>query len=110
MIDNENDCSSSEDEELLLLLLVRKKRRKPKQMWIRPIYKKRKEQGDYHNLLQELRLNDTESHFRYLKMSKERFDLLLSMVHHSVMAYELIKAVCYFIIIDGSTSSSSALS
>ena len=89
MTDDKSDCSSSEDEELLLLHLAKKKRRKPKQVWIRPIFKKRKEQGDYHNLLQELRLNDTESHFRYLRMSKERFDLLLSMVHYSVMAYGL---------------------
>ena len=42
-------------------------------MWVRPIF--------IHNLIQEeeeeMRLSDAESYFKYLKMSKERFDLLL---------------------------------
>ena len=49
-------------------------------MWVLPIFSRRKQQGEYHNLLQEMCLSDPESHFRYLRMSKERFDSLLSMV------------------------------
>ena len=41
---------------------------------------RRRQQGDYHNLLQEVRLSDPESHFRYLRMSKEKFDSLLAKV------------------------------
>ena len=75
--------ATSEEEELCVLLLARKKtleRKKRRKMWIRPIFKRRKEQGEYHNLVQELRLDDSESHFKYMRMSKERFDYLLSMV------------------------------
>ncbi|XP_062514075.1 uncharacterized protein LOC134189727 [Corticium candelabrum] len=46
-------------------------------MWVRPIFQQRRQQGDFHQLLQELRRNDPESHFRFLRMSKETFDCLV---------------------------------
>ena len=46
----------------------------------------RRQQGEYHNLLQEMRVCDPESHFKYLRMSKERFDSLLSKVCTFVIA------------------------
>ena len=49
-------------------------------MWIRQIFQRRREQGEFHNLLEELRVSDSESHFRYLRMSRERFDFFLSKV------------------------------
>ena len=49
-------------------------------MWIRSIFAQRRRQGDYHNLVQELRLLDPEYHFKYLRMSRERFDCLLAEV------------------------------
>ena len=49
-------------------------------MWVRPIFTQRRQQVEYHNLVQEMRLCDPESHFRYLRMSKERFDCLLAEV------------------------------
>ena len=69
----------SEDEEIIMLCLSlylrrRQRRVKLRSMWVRPIFQKRRQHGEYHNLLQEMRLNDTESHFRYLRMSRERFD------------------------------------
>ena len=54
--------------------------KKKRRMWVRPIFKKRREQGEYHNLLQEMRLSDPESHFKYLRMSQFRFDSLLKKV------------------------------
>ena len=78
--------SESEDELELLLHLayyrsrLRKRRKQRKMFWIRPIFTRRREQGEYHNLLQEMRLSDPDSHFRYLRMSRERFDSLLEMV------------------------------
>ena len=39
-------------------------KRKRKWTWVREILKKKIEQGVYHNLLQEMRVNERESHFR----------------------------------------------
>lgn len=76
----------------MILLLAYKKRtqRKRRKMWIQPIFKRRREQGEYHNLLQEMRLDDPESHFRYMRMTKERFDSLLSMVSWLLHNYSLV--------------------
>ena len=76
--------SSSEDELATVIVSAiihqRRRRKLPKRFWVRPIFTKRRQQGEYHNLLQEMRLSDENSHFRYLRMSKERFDSLLSQV------------------------------
>ena len=68
------------DEELMIILLLalrRRKNKKKRSCWVRPIFTLRRQQG---NLLQEMRLLDTESHFRYLRMSRDRFDCLLAEV------------------------------
>ena len=71
---------------LLLLVLLRRRRarvrrsRSRRSTWVRSIFRRRRQQGEYHNLLQEVRLSDPESHFRCLRMSKETFDKLLEMV------------------------------
>ena len=54
-------------------------RKRMRGMWVCPIFSYRRLQGEYHNLLQEMRLTDPDSHFSYLHtcMSKERFNLLL---------------------------------
>ena len=48
-----------------------------KRMWERSIFKN-KHLGEYNHLLE--RLCDREYHFRYLRMSKERFDHLFNLV------------------------------
>ena len=74
------------EEELYLLLNLalylrrRRRRRHRRSVWVRSIFRRRRQQGEFHNLLQEMRLSDSESHFRYLRMTKERFDFLLSKV------------------------------
>ena len=65
---------------LALYLQQRRRRKCSRSMWIRGIFTRRQQQGEYHQLLQEMRMADPESHFRYLRMSKERFDSLLAMV------------------------------
>ena len=65
---------------LSLLLLRKRKQRKPRRFWIRDIFKSRKLQGDYHNLLQEMRLTDNEKYFNYLRMSNDTFQKLLNIV------------------------------
>ena len=77
--------STSEEEELDMLTLFavvhqRRKQKRKRKMWVRDIFKKRQEKGEFHTLLQEMRLNDTQSHFRYLRMSNKCFQTLLEKV------------------------------
>ena len=46
------------------LLMQRQTQRKPRKVWIRDIFTRRKTQGDYYNLVQELELGDREFYFR----------------------------------------------
>ena len=92
------DCDSCSEEELLeeivLLALKRRRRnarRKKRKYWVRPIFQRRQQQGEYHNLLQELRLADPDFHFNYLRMSKERFDFLLEKVPVIIARSKLLK-------------------
>ena len=84
---------------LLLALLNRRRKRRQRRIrttWVRPVFIQRSQQGEFHHLLQEMGLTDTESHFRYLTMSKETFDLLLAKVIYfsdNVILYLLI--LCY---------------
>lgn len=67
---------------LLALLLLRRNERRThvKRFWVRDIFKNRRNQGAYHNLLQEMRLTDTEKYFNYLRMSSVTFQSLLNIV------------------------------
>uniref|UniRef100_A0A1X7TJV4 DDE Tnp4 domain-containing protein n=2 Tax=Amphimedon queenslandica TaxID=400682 RepID=A0A1X7TJV4_AMPQE len=66
---------------IVLSLYARRRRRgRKRSVWVRRIYQQRLKQGEYHNLYQEMRLHDPESHFRYIRMTRERFDLLLQEV------------------------------
>ncbi|GIY40109.1 protein ALP1-like [Caerostris darwini] len=61
---------------LSLLALNPKKRR----CWVREIYKNRRLQGASENLIEEMRLSDTESFFNFLRMTPAQFDHLLTLV------------------------------
>ena len=67
---------------LVVALYLRHRRRRARQrsIWVRPILRRRRQQGEFHNLLQEMLVSDRESHFRYMRMTKQRFDSLLSKV------------------------------
>ena len=58
---------------IIAIIRRRRRRKRPKRFWVRDIFRL---QSEYHNLLQEMRLSDEESHFKYIRMSPERFDLL----------------------------------
>ena len=47
-----------------------------KRIWVRPLLQIRTRQGTYNNLIQGMRLDDRESHFSFLRMSGETFDVL----------------------------------
>ena len=48
--------------------------------WVRKIFQERKKYGLYHILTDELRLFDKEYFFRFVRMTPQRFELLLSLV------------------------------
>ena len=51
-----------------------------KTSWRRSIFRDRKLYSEYFNVYQNLRDKDREFHFKYVRMSKERFDHLLGLV------------------------------
>ena len=81
------DSSEEEDLQVALMLgLVLQRRvarrrvvrmRRKRRMWVRPLLQRRRRQGAYHQLIQEMRRNDPERHFGYIRMTKETFDILL---------------------------------
>lgn len=56
-------------------LMVRRRR-----WWVRPINQRRNDQGDSEHLIQEMRLLDVDSHFKYCRMTIDVFDELLKIV------------------------------
>ena len=69
---------------LLLLLLVRRRarrgQRRTRRTWVRKINSNRVNLGEFHSLIQEMRLSDHDSFFKYFRMSPSRFDHLLSLI------------------------------
>lgn len=70
--------------QLLLLALLQKRNRSKRWLnrkwWIRPINVARPIYGDYEHLFQELKYNDADIFFRYVRMRKKTFHRLLQMV------------------------------
>ena len=62
------------DEEVMLYLILRRRRRKrrkkktkqvvPRRFWVRSVFIKREEYGEYHRLVQELRKKDRHFFFK----------------------------------------------
>ena len=56
------------------------KKKQVKRFWRRGIFRDRKLYSEYYTLYQQLRNSDRELHYRYLRMSKDRFDHLLTLI------------------------------
>ena len=59
---------------LLLFILIRRRRRLQRnqgrrRLWVRGVFLKRKNQGEFGNLVRELRASDRKLYFRYVEMS-----------------------------------------
>ena len=73
-------------DEVLLIHLLRRRKRKQRgeqrrEWYVRPLNRTRPDNGEYHSLVQDMRiLQDNIVHFRYFRMSMERFDDLLHRV------------------------------
>ena len=67
--------SDEECEDLLFLLALyrkyKKRKGKRRRYWVRPIFSKRKDRGSFGSLVQEMRVTDPQSHFRYFVCQKK---------------------------------------
>ena len=56
----------------VIILRMRRRRRarnrKNRSFWVRELFRARDEKGAYTQIMQEIRLNDRESHFKYVKI------------------------------------------
>lgn len=60
------------------------KKKQIKRFWRRGIFRDRKLHSEFYTMYQNLRDTDREYHFKYVRMSKERFDHLLGMIRHLI--------------------------
>lgn len=65
---------------LLYALYSKRKKRQRKRWWVRDIFLKTKSQGAFYNLIEEMRLTDTEKYYNYLRMTPSHFEELLALV------------------------------
>lgn len=72
---------------------MKMKKRKHRRWWVCPAYQRRRELGEFDNLLQHLSVKDPEMHFKYLRMSPERYDHLLSLVSNHLAKSSLREPV-----------------
>ena len=68
-----------DEEEYLLLLIVSIRRASKRRIWIHDIIKKREELGEFHRLVQELKL-DSERFRIYFRITPVMFEELLSLI------------------------------
>ena len=62
-------------------LLLRRRRRI---VWVRDLFKRRGEKGEYRSLVKELHEGDDEYFRTYMRMSRETFDRLLRLVEEDI--------------------------
>jgi len=78
---------------LLALLYIRNQRKKKnvqkkRRYWVHPILCRKQQQGDWHNLICEMILQDDETYFNYMRMTPNMFEYLLSKVGPSITKME----------------------
>ena len=71
--------------QLLLVMILRRRLRKKNQnfvgrLWVRKIYEERKEKGEFHLLIQEMKLFDHQYFYQQCRMSPPKFEELLNLV------------------------------
>ena len=60
--------------------LKKTKYRKKREVWVREIFQYRKQRGEFHRLIADLRLHGSDYFFKYFRMSPTKYELLLRMV------------------------------
>ena len=59
----------------------KRRKRKKRSCWIRPWLARRKERGFYHQLFQEISVEDTPAFFELMRMTKSNFDFLVEILY-----------------------------
>ncbi|KAL1514149.1 hypothetical protein ABEB36_003456 [Hypothenemus hampei] len=82
-----------EEEALLLAILLDEgdnssQRTKRRNVWVHDINKKRKEEGEFHNLYPELR-KDENRFYTYFRMNFESFDEILNLIRKDITKSKL---------------------
>ena len=77
-----------------------------RRFWVRKIFQERKKYGLYHILTDELRLFDKEYFFRFVRMTPQRFELLLSLVGPISPAERLVLTLRFLALDDWQKSQS----
>ncbi|XP_024885677.1 uncharacterized protein LOC112463488 [Temnothorax curvispinosus] len=80
---------------LLLLIYSRIQRtnnqcaiQKQRRYWVHPILQRKQQQGDWYNLIQEMRFQNDETFFSYMRMSSIMFDSVLAKVGPKITKME----------------------
>ena len=62
--------------------------------WVREIFQYRRQRGEFHRLVAELTLHDSEYFFKYFRMSASQYEILLRMVAPKITKNEKKRADC----------------
>lgn len=62
------------------LLHISKSRRRRRRWWVHPLNQRRVIQGDFHNLLSEMRDNDPKQFQHYMRLNPAQFDEIVNLV------------------------------
>ena len=80
---------------IIALLLRRRRQRREqlpviqKRLWIRKIYQERKEKGEYHLLIRDMRLYDHSLFYQQFRMTPTKYEDLLNMVAPQIVKSSL---------------------
>ena len=55
-------------------------KKKKRKFWVRPIFRERKLKGEFHKLIQDLKLFDSEYFFKQFRMTPTKLEEILSLV------------------------------
>ena len=91
MIEEAEGSRFSRRQLLMMTLLLRrriqsqKRKKYQKRMWVRKIFDERKTKGEFHHLVQDMKLLDREYFFQYFRMTVTQYEELLQLVAPVIM-------------------------
>ena len=95
--------SSSDEEEVFLPFVIfrRKLKKKRIRQWIRSIFQNRETKGHYHALIQEMRMNNQQSFFKYVFLLYYKKKNTFRRPIFLLLPPESIKKYCFLMFSEG---------